>query len=250
MTGDENLAPRLSFFNRLVGVYFSPGETFADIGRSAGVVVPLMTLLLLTVVSTVITLGKLPADQLMFEQVDRMVEEGRLTPEQAEQQREQMAKVAPYTKIIGAVSAGIFVLILPLIMAGIARLVMMTMGIESRFMSLWSVSVYALLAVSIISIALFTFIVFIKPPEEIDLRNPLHSNLAALLSLAGVTGLPRFVSGLLGYVDIFYIWKIVLLGIGYAAVAPRLKASTSIALCGVAGLLLAVLDAAWRALLS
>lgn len=250
MTGDENIAPQLSFINRLLGVYFSPGETFADVGRSAGVALPLVILILLTVVSTVVTLGRLPTDQLMFEQVDRMVEEGRLTPEQAEQQREQMAKVAPYTKIIGAVSAGLFVLLLPLMMAGVARLVMMMMGIESRFLPLWSVSVYTMLAVSIISIALFTFIVFIKPPEEIDLRNPLNSNLAAILTLAGVTGLPKFVTGLLSYVDIFYIWKVILLGIGYAAVAPRLKASTSMALCGVAGLLLAVLAAAWGALFS
>ena len=71
---------------------------------------------------------------------------------------------------------------------------------------------------------------------------------AALLPLFGVTGLPKFVSGLLSYFDIFYIWKLILLGIGYAAVSPRLKSSTAVTICGLLGLLLAIVAAAWGAL--
>ena len=248
MVSESGGEPRLNFLSRLIGVYFSPSESFADMGRSAGIVLPVLLLTLLTVISVVVTFDRIPADRMMNEQVDRMVEEGRMTAEQAEQQREQMAKFAPYTKIISAVVAGFFTLLVPILLAGVARLVLLMMGVESRFMPLWSVSVYALLAVSIISITLFTLIIFIKPTEEIDLRNPLNSNLASILSLAGVTGLPKFVTALLGYVDAFYIWKIILLGIGYAAVAPRLKRSTSLAICSGGGILLAVVGAAWSSL--
>jgi len=245
---EENTTPQLNFISRLIGVYFSPGETFADVGRGARLLLPLTLLIVLTVASALVTTTKFPTDKLMNEQVDRMVEEGRLTPEQAEKQREQMAKFAPYAKVATPVMAGLFVIILTLAIAGVAKLVTMMMGVENNFAPLWSVTIYTLLAVSIISIGLFTVILFIKPIDEIDIRNPLGSNVAALLPLFGVTGLPKFVSGLLSYFDIFYIWKLILLGIGYAAVSPRLKSSTAVTICGLLGLLLAIVAAAWGAL--
>ena len=246
----ESDRPALSFIDRLTGVYFSPGETFTDLGRSAGLLPPLLLLLVLTVASTSLTINRLPTDRLMTERIDQMVEEGKLSPEQAEQQREQMARIAPYTKIIAPVTAGLFVLIFPLLLAGVARLVTMMMGLENRFLALWSVATYSILAVSILSIALFTVIVFIKPAEEIDLQNPVGSNLASLLGLLGIAGLPKFVVTLLAYADIFYIWKIILLGIGFAAVTPRLKSSTSMTICGIFGLLIALIAEAWGALFS
>jgi len=241
-------APQLSFFNRIIGIYFSPGEVFADIGRSAGILPPLLLLLIVTVVSAKITLDRIPTERLMSEQVERMVEEGRLTAEQARQQQEQMAKIAPYTRIIGVVTAGLLAILLPLLLAGLAKLGLVMVGNESQFSSLWSVSVYAQLAVSIITTILFTAILLIKSPDEMDLQNPLYSNVAALLSLFGVTGLPKFFSKLLTYVDIFFIWKIILHGIGYAAVVPRLNPRTSLAICGGLGLLLALAASVWSAL--
>lgn len=245
---EDNNAPQLNFINRLIGVYFSPGETFADVGRGAKVALPLIALIVLSVGSALLTTTKFPTDKLMYEQVDRMVEEGRLTPEQAEKQREQMAKLAPYTKMAAPLMAALFVIILTLAIAGVAKLVAMMMGVENGFAPLWSVTIYALLAVSIISSALFAVILFIKPIDEIDIRNPLGSNVAAILALFSVTGLPKFVSGLLSYFDIFYIWKLILLGIGYSAVSPRLKTSTAVSICGALGLLLAIVAAAWGAL--
>ena len=247
---EEIKAPQLNFVRRLSGVYFSPGETFADIGRAAGVALPLILLLALTVGSALVTTVKLPMEKFMNEEVDRMVEEGRVSPEQAEAQREQMAKIAPYTRIITPVTAAIFIVILTLAIAGVAKLVTMMMGIESRFAPLWSVTIYAFLAVSIISVTLFIFILFVKPVDEIDIRNPIGSNVAAFLPLFGVTGLPKFVTGLLSYVDIFYIWKLILLGIGYSAVSTRLSTTTAVTVCGLSGLLFAIVAAAWGAMFS
>ncbi|MFM8393864.1 MAG: hypothetical protein ACKOB4_08050, partial [Acidobacteriota bacterium] len=115
---EENTTPQLNFISRLIGVYFSPGETFADVGRGARLLLPLTLLIVLTVASALVTTTKFPTDKLMNEQVDRMVEEGRLTPEQAEKQREQMAKFAPYAKVATPVMAGLFVIILTLAIAG------------------------------------------------------------------------------------------------------------------------------------
>jgi hypothetical protein len=65
-----------------------------------------------------------------------------------------------------------------------------------------------------------------------------------------VTGLPKFVTGLLSYFDIFYIWKLILLGIGYSAVSTRLSTATAVTVCGLSGLLFAIVAAAWGAMFS
>ena len=240
--------PRLNFFNRLIGVYFSPGEAFEDVGRSAGIALPLIFLGLFTIVATVVTFNRLPMDKMMTQNIDRMVEEGRISPEQAEQQREQMRQFAPYMKIVGPVSAVLYILIFPLALAGIAKLVSMMMGVENKFLPLWSVTVYTILAVSLISSILFLILLYIKPVEDIDMNNPMGSNLAALLSMVGAEGLPKFVTALLTYVDIFYIWKVILLGIGYAAVSRKLKVSTAITVCGIGAAIFALGAAAWSSI--
>jgi hypothetical protein len=244
---EEKPIPQLNFIERLSGVYFSPSETFVDLRHGARIALPLIMLICLTTGSALITSIKLPSEKLMNDQVERMVEEGQLTPEQAETQREQMAKFAPYAKILTPVLAVVFVILLTLAIAGVAKLVTMMMGVENSFAPLWSVTIYSLLAVSIISITLFTVILYVKPIDEIDILNPLGSNLAAILALFGVTGLPKFVAGLLSYFDIFYIWKLVLLGIGYAAVSPRLKTSMAVSICMVLGTVFAIIAAAWGA---
>jgi hypothetical protein len=258
MEQNEMVLPRLSFWGRLLGVYFSPTETFSEMGvtlgrggaRITGILLPLMALIILTAAATIVVVDRFPTEKLMSEQVDRMVEEGKLTPEQAEKQREQMAKFAPYTKIVAPIAAVFTVLLMSLIFAGVAKLISMVMGIENQFLPLWAVTIYTILAVSILSTALFLVIVFIKPADEIDMRNPIGSNLAAVISLLGVSGLPKFVETFLTYVDVFYIWKILLFGIGFSAVSVKLKASTSIVVCGVIGLLIAIIAAAWAAVFS
>ena len=135
-----------------------------------------------------------------------------------------------------------------LIIAGLAKLVSSMMGIENTFNQILSVTVYSFLAVSIISAVVGTTLLFLKPVEEIDPQNPVSSNVAALLTMAGVKGLPKFVKGLLSFVDVFYIWKVALLGIGYAAVSRNLKSSTAMTYVGIGAVLVAVVGAAWGAL--
>ena len=148
MDQNEMVLPRLGFWGRLLGVYFSPTETFGEMGatlgggvaRITGILLPLMALIMLTAAATIVAMNRLPTEKLMTEQVDRMVEEGKLTPEQAETQREQMAKFAPYTKIIAPIAAVFTVLLMSLIFAGVAKLISMMMGIENQFLPLWAVT--------------------------------------------------------------------------------------------------------------
>jgi hypothetical protein len=232
---------------RFLGVIVSPGETFPGLAVAPRPLLPLLLLLALTAVTTVVSFSRLPVDRIINERMEQLVEEGRLTPEQVAQQQQQMSAMRPIMKWVGPVSSLFVMLLLTLAIAGLARLISLVMGYENQFKPLWSVTIYTLLAVSSISSILFLVILFLKPVDEIDINNPLGSNLAALLPLFGLTGLPRFLSTFLAWLDLFYGWKVVLLAIGYATVTKRLAVSTALLFCGGIALLIACGAAAWAA---
>jgi hypothetical protein len=239
-----------SFFSRLIGIYFSPGETFQEIGRAPAVVIPIIVLALLTTGVVIVVSQRISFEKVAMQRIDDAVADGKIPAEQAEQQKEATRKFMAIFKYVIPVIAGVFSILMALAIAGLAKLISSMMGIENTFLALLAATVYTILAVSIVSSVVATLLLYLKPVEEIDPNNPVGSNVAALLTMAGVKGLPKFVNGLLAYVDVFYIWKVALFGIGFAAVSRKLKASTAMVYTGVGALIIAVIGAAWTAMFS
>lgn len=247
----EPLAPApkpQGFFSRLIGVYFSPGETFQEIGRAPRVLIPMIVLALLMASVVIIASQRISFEQVAVQRIDDAVADGKIPPEQAEQQKEQTKKFMGVFKYIIPFFVAGFSIVMALAIAGLAKLISSMMGIENTFKPLLSVTIYAILAVSLVSAVVGTMLLYLKPVEEIDPNNPVGSNVAAWLAMAGIKGVPKFVSGFLTYVDVFYIWKVALLGIGFAAVSRKLKASTAMVYTGVGALVIAVIGAAWTAM--
>jgi Yip1 domain len=165
-------------------------------------------------------------------------------------QKEQMRMVAPFFKIATPFLIAGYSIILALILAGVAKLVSLMLATENNFKSLFSVAIYSVLTVSIISSILFIVLLFIKPLDEFDLENPLGSNLAALLSLTGMESTPGFLKTFLTYIDVFFIWRIVLLAIGFAAVSKKLKTSTALIWVAIIALMIVLGHSSWAALFS
>ena len=140
--------------------------------------------------------------------------------------------------------------VIALILVGLVKLITMLMGGDNEFKPLFSVSLYALLGTGVISSILLIVVLYLKSPEEIDINNLLGSNLAALLTVAvGKDGLPKFVMALARWVDVFGIWLLALLAIGYAAVTRRVKTSAFGMALGAIYLILALIGSAWAALM-
>lgn len=242
------VVPPKSFFSRLSGIYFSPGETFQEIGRAPKLALPIIALALLTLITTMVILQRIPMEKASNDRIEQMVAENKITEEQAEQQREFMRKLGPVFKYVIPVVAAIFVVLMVLAFAGIAKLISSMMGIENSYAPLLAATVYATLAVSLVGAVVATILVYIQPVEEINAENPVATNLGAILPLIGVTGLPKFVSTFLSYVDIFFIWKVALMGIGYAAVSRKLKSSTAITYVAVVSIFIALIHSTWSAI--
>ena len=240
-------APR-NFFSRLIGVYFSPGETFAEMAQAPRALAPIIALTLLFVITSVFVTSRMPMDRINEDRIQQQIASGRINEAQAEQQREGMKKIAPFMKFIIPISSVISAVVMVFAFAGLAKLVSMVMGIENKYMPLVSVTTYTMLAVYIVSSVIFVILLFIKPVDEFDWGNPVGSNLAALLAAFGVEGLSKFVKGLLSYVDVFYIWKVALIAIGCAAVSHKLKPSSAMVYAGVVACVIALIGGAWAAM--
>jgi hypothetical protein len=236
-----------SFFNRLIGVYFSPGATFQEIGRAPRLLLPIIVSVVFTLGVTYLVVGKMPWEAIMEQQVQRQIDSGRVSPEQAEMQKEQMRKFAPITKAVTPFLAMAAAILLPLIFAGVAKLVSLMFVFENNFKSLFAVAIYSMLAVAIVYSILFIILLFIKPVDDFDWENPLSSNLAALLSLLGVGSMPRFLKTFFTYVDVFFVWRLILLAIGFAAVSKKLKTSTALTWVVAIALMVVLGISSWAA---
>ncbi len=243
MEAGENLAaPAVSeaepkpqnFFARLTGVLFSPGETFAEIGRAPRVLIPLICLALLGAVTQYSVTNRYGYENFIRKQIDmqgemmqRMnVPEDKI--EEAKKQSEEQLKPEKIwrVKLQGAGGAAFFFIVMVLIVAGVFKLFTAIMGARNTFKGVLSAVSFAYLAVGIVVLAVTLLSIYPKNPEDIDVMNPVASNLGAILTMAGA-GLPKFVTGLASFIDVFSIWRLVLLAIGCAAVTVKMKAGTA-----------------------
>ncbi|MEP7337760.1 MAG: YIP1 family protein [Acidobacteriota bacterium] len=215
-------------FSRLSGVFFSPGETFQEIGRAPRLLIPMLLLAILAGVTNFLIVHRIGYENVVRKEMEPVVKAGWIPAEQAEQQIQ--LQITGTRAIIGKiqrpVTAGVGFLVVLLIVAGVFKLFTMLTGTTNRFKPLLSVICYAYLAIAIIHLSIIVITIYLKNPDEIDMYNPVSSNLGAVLTVAGA-GLPKFITALAGWVDVFGIWRIVLLGIGCAAVTPKMKSGTA-----------------------
>ena len=230
MTPDTTItpdAPAGNFLSRLSGVYFSPGETFKEMGRNPSFLIPLLMLMLIGGLGAYLLIERISVAKFFGDGFEQAVAQGRMPQEQATQQLDAMNKYALWVKVGFFVWGLIQWAIIPLAVAGIFKLISMLLGTENKFKPVFTVTVYAMLAIAIISTLVFVTTLYLKPVEEIDMQNLGVTSLGSLLTmLLGKDGLPKFIMALAGWIDLFAIWMLSLLSIGYAAVSRKLKTST------------------------
>jgi preprotein translocase subunit SecG len=236
-------AENLGYFSRLSGVYFSPSETFAgfkfDKTLFVPIILPILIVMVIGAFSNYVVTERIGYENIMRQTLEPMKEAGWMNQEAYDKAIQQAANRTPVQKILGLISPFLGTGIVILVIAGIFQLFCMVMGVETRFKSLLSVTAYTFLAIGIINVVLLTIIVYLKNPDDIDLYNPIGSNLGALMSLIA-SGAPKFITALASWIDIFGFWRIALLSIGYAAVSRKLKTSTAAIFLGALYALMAL----------
>ena len=240
----EAVEPK-SFFARLGNVYMSPGEAFEEISRAPRLAFPIIVLIIISMVAGFYTAGMIDTNSLMAAQMQQAGAQGA-TPE-------QMQAILPTAiKVILPVISPIGSIIIILIVAGFFRVACIIATKENTYKDLFTVTVYASVAILIIQTIAIALTYYLKGPGTVSMANigsVVATSLGAILaSLLGNDALPKFFMALAQRVEFFAIWKIVLLAIGYSKVTKKMKTATAATWLGIAYGVIALVTAAATAL--
>jgi hypothetical protein len=212
----------MSEISRLTGVFFEPSKAFADIAERPRWFVPLLIVVLASIVFLVVFSYHVGWQGLIEETMNtpRMLQ---MQPEQRHQTEAVLQRFYPVLAPLGALIA---VPVMDLITAGI--LMGIASGIMSagiRFKQFFAVACYAGLT-AVVTQVLATVVMFLKPPDQFNLRNPIAFNLGAFLDPnAHSKAIYTLASGL----DVIAFWGIFLTAVGIKAAAGK-KLSLGMAL--------------------
>jgi hypothetical protein len=204
-------------FGRLIGVLFSPNETFAAIARKPDWVVPLLLFMAVALFN-----GYVFAHHVDFVSAARtqMEHQGKMSADQIDRALKVTAAIA---KVV-AYCAPIMTVIVFVIVAAILMVAFRMMGGEGEFKSYFSVTLYGWFP-QILQALIMTIILMLRsePYDAELLPTLLRSNLGFLVDMHD----HRVLFGLLSSLDIFTIWSLILMAIGFAYVSKFSKAKSA-----------------------
>jgi hypothetical protein len=232
--------PKPNSFQRIIGVLFSPDATFASIARRPDWVVPLVLLLLVALAA-----GIIMAPHVDFGAAAReaMEQNKNASPEQIDKAVRISASIGKVVMYIAPVMS----LIGLLVIAGVVLLAFRIFGGEGDFKQAFSVTCYASMPTIIKSVVTLIIIVAkggIIPAQA--LQTIVRSNLGFLVDYK--TNPMAF--ALLSSFDIFSVWFLALLIIGFSYVArvSKVKAAVTIISLWILVLLLKLIGPALQSL--
>lgn len=210
---------------RIINTFVAPSKTFTDLRRSAAWWAPWLLISVFSV-AFIFTIGK----QVGFEQVSKNQIAHSKRAEQfdklpADQQAQQLGLSVKIFQIF-AYGSPVLILFFSLISTVVIWATFKVgFSAETTFGQAYAIGMYAGLP-GIIGAILGIISLFAGVnPEGFDINNPVGTNLAYYLD-PDTTG--KFVRGMASSLDVFIIWTIVLIGIGYASTS-KVKRSTAIA---------------------
>ena len=207
---------------RLLNTYIDPPRTFNDLRRKATWFVPWLLIALFGYGFIGAAAQKIGFAQLSQNEMHANPKQAeRIDAMPADQRQKALEVSATITKVFAFASPFIFLLIAVIIAAVLMGTFNFALGAELKFGAALAVVMYAYLPSLVKSVLAIASIYAGASPEGFLMRNPVASNLGALVDITQHPVL--FAAGT--WVDIFSIWIVVLMGIGFACVARVKRAS-------------------------
>jgi hypothetical protein len=202
--------------SRLTGVFFEPGKVFEDVAQRPTWVVPMVVLMLCGLAFSYMLGSRVGwsrvVDQQMQSALEKASPEQRAAMEQRIPMQKQFAPVAAYGfSLIGPILMG---LIVAGVLTGIAGGIL---GAGVRFKQVLAIFFYSGM-VGVIYLLLTILMMFLKAPDDFNIRNPLAFNVGAFLDPQTTS---KFVYSIATAFDVFTFWRIALIAIGLKAAAGK-----------------------------
>lgn len=199
----------LSEPERILDTFVAPSKTFEDIRRNASWWVPWLLISILSVVFVATIDKKIGFDRVSETQIQKSARAEQFDKLPPEQKQKQLAFSASITKYISYASPLFILLSLAVVAAVLMAVFNFGMGQQVSFQRSMAIVAYSWLP-SLISSVLAIATLFVVDPEGYDIRKPVASNLGVLFD-------GKFLSSFLSAFDVFMIWTIALLAIGFSA---------------------------------
>lgn len=223
--------PPMSAMARIIGVLFSPQQTFADIARKPRWVAPILIVTIFSLGVCYFMTQKIDWASYMRTKAEKSSRFADLPEEQKQRQIALQTKfVVPSTYVFGLLGPVVIALVLGVVYLGAFNLFA---GAGVKFKQAFAIVSHGLIP-GVIAAVLTMITLAMKPFGQATPETMLASHLGAILG----PDAPPWELSLLSSFDIFWIWQIVLLGIGFAAVNPK-KLTTGKAVGIVVGVWLA-----------
>lgn len=205
--------PAKNSFERIAGVLFAPVDTFRDIARKPDILVPLIVLLVLALASAIIFVPRMDVDAMVQAQMEQS---GRQMSDA------DMAQAAKFSgslmKVMGYLSP-VWAILIWLVIAGVLLLAFRLFGGEGNFKQAFSATLYAWIPNTIGGI-ITTIIVFARGKvDPTTMATLVKSSPAFLVDQKD----NPIAFALLSSLDIFTIWTLILLILGFAALSKFSK---------------------------
>ena len=197
-----------------MGVFFSPKDTFRDIAKRPSWILPVILMTLLGGTVAFVMNQKVDWRDVANKRIEESPRAANLSPEQKEQQLAMSAKISPGI----AYGFGIAWPILQALIVGGVLLLAYNLigGAGTRFNSALGITAHAYFPWILYSL-LFILILYLKAPGTVDLDNPIATNVGAFLP----ESTPKALMSLAKSIDLFSLWTLLLISIGFAAVNPK-----------------------------
>ena len=205
--------PPKSFVNRLIGVFFSPGETFEDIARKPDFIAPLVLSIVASIVVIETMLWKIGAEAIVRNQIAANPRTANMSPEQLEQAVQRGAAI---TSVIMHISGVIGPVLFLMIIAALGILILnVVLGGQVSFKPVFSATCYASL-VRLIGAFMAVPLIFFGDTEHFNAQDPIPTNPGFFLNASEVS---KPVHALANSLDLMTFWFLIVLAIGLSKVA-------------------------------
>jgi hypothetical protein len=211
----EPQAKGLGEGSRLTGVFFEPAKTFADVAERPGFWVPLILILVFSLGYMVLFSQHVGWERMIRHQTEMSSRSAQMSPEQREQGIQMGLKFAPVFAYVGIlVGVPLGTLIWAAVLLGIVKGMM---SAQVRLKQVFAIICYAGMP-GLIMVLLAIAVMFLKPPDDFNLQNPLVFNPGAFMD---PTATSKFLYSLASSLDLFRLWQLVLIGIGLKAAGGK-----------------------------
>jgi Yip1 domain len=204
----------INHFARIIGVFFSPKETFADISKRPSWILPVVLMTVLGAAVAFVMNQKVDWRDVASKRIEESPRAANLSPEQKEQQLAMSAKISPPIAYAFGIA---WPILQAVIVAGVLLLAYNLIGgAGARFGSSLGITAHAYFPWILYSL-LFILILYLKAPGTVDLDNPIATNVGAFLP----ESTPKAMMSLAKSIDLFSIWTLLLISIGFTAINPK-----------------------------